>query len=83
MARTFPLPGEWGRVAAGEGFVAWSDELHLWFLPTGAPEPILLVEVSDTFANIQFQASGPWFYWHTDAIGDTPERGRLAHVVCP
>jgi hypothetical protein len=79
--RTFSLPNGWGDVAAGEGFLAWLDERHLWILPSGQAEPTKLVELPDDTMGVGMVASGPNIYWWTDSTeGRLTER--LARIVC-
>jgi hypothetical protein len=80
--RTVPLPGEWGDVTAGQGFVAFSDDRHLWVLGPGDDTPTTLVETTSTIANIHFAANGRWLYWHTDAIAGTPRHDSLLELGC-
>ena len=83
VTRVYPLSMEWDDVAAGTGFLAWSDQSHLWVLPTGAADPIVVVEASDPLANIRYFAAGLWLYWHTDAYGATGEKRALLRLACP
>ena len=87
--RTYQLPGQWGPVAAGTGFLAWSDEQNVWVRPTGQPEPTLLLttppdQVQESVTQVQVYAAGPYFFWRP-----VPMQGynwpdvRLAKVVCP
>lgn len=87
--RTYELPGQWGPVAAGTGFLAWSDEQTLWIRPAGQAEPTLLLttppdQVAESTTQVQIFAAGPYFLWRP-----VPMQGynwpdlRLAKVVCP
>ncbi len=87
--RTYQLPGQWGPVAAGTGFLAWSDEQNVWIRPAGQAEPTLLLTTpADQFAEsvtqVDIHAAGPYFLWRPVPMqgydwGDV----RLAKVVCP
>ncbi|HET7029932.1 MAG TPA: hypothetical protein VFI34_05440 [Candidatus Limnocylindrales bacterium] len=80
--RTIPLPGEWGDVTAGLGFVAFSDDGHLWLLSAGEEAPTALVETTSTLANIHFAAKGSWLYWHTDAVAGRAGHDSLLDLAC-
>jgi hypothetical protein len=82
QARTVALPGEWGDVTAGRGFVAFSDDLHLWLLGSSDGTPTTLVETTSTVANIHFVAKGTWLYWHTDAVAGTAAHDSLLQLGC-
>jgi hypothetical protein len=84
LTRTFALPGRWGPVAAGPGFLRWSDYSHLWIQPSGQPEPTQLLDAGKDA--VRFFVSGSYVYWHTDratAMQYDWTAGRLARVMCP
>jgi hypothetical protein len=81
VTRTFPLPNEWGGVAAGTGFLAWLDQQHLWILPSGETEPTMLVETPGDWVGVGMIANGSTIYWRTDSVGTTPVT-KLAHLAC-
>jgi hypothetical protein len=81
--RVFPLPVDWGPVGAGDGFLAWTDQLHLWVLLSGTAEPLQLAEIDDQIGNLRILAAGPYLFWHTDAEADHPEVNELARIGCP
>jgi hypothetical protein len=83
VVTTYPLEVDWGPVAAGTGFVAWMDELHLWVLIDDAVAPVRLATIADPIENLRMSVAGPWIHWHTDASGDNPGIERLGHVTCP
>lgn len=79
VVRRFPLEIDWAQAGAGNGFVAWSDDQHLWILTVGMEEPVLLEQVSGTMGNLRFRANGEYLFWHTDE-GPT---NVLMRVTCP
>ena len=81
--RVFPLLIDWGVVGAGDGFLAWTDQLHLWMLTSGQDKPVQLAEVADDMGNLRMRAAGPYLFWHTDAAVDRPEANTLVTVHCP
>lgn len=87
--RTYQLPGQWGPVAAGTGFLAWSDEQTVWIRPTGQPEPTVVLatpadQVQESVTQVDIHAAGPYFLWRPVPMQgfDWPDV-RLAKVVCP
>ncbi len=84
QTRTFALPGQWGPVAAGPGFLAWSDYRHLWIMPSGQAEPTVLLDAGK--GAVGFFASGSVLYWHNYQASARQydwSAGRLARVDCP
>jgi len=83
VTRSFALPIDWGLAAAGDNFLAWSDQQHLWILPADSAEPIQLAEVAGEMGNLHFRAGGTRLYWHMDGQGTTPATDVLMTVTCP
>jgi len=84
QTRVFGLHGQFSPVAAGPGFLAWSDHSHLWVQPSGQPEPTQVLDAGEDA--VWFTATGPVLYWHTDRASDKTydwSTGRLARVTCP
>jgi hypothetical protein len=81
--RTFQLPVDWGGAAAGDDFLAWSDQLHLWILLAGSDEPVQLAQVADEMGNLRYRATGTWLYWHADAQDGASAVDSLLSVSCP
>lgn len=84
QTRVFGLRGQFSPVAAGPGFLAWSDHSHLWVQPSGQTEPTLVLDAGQDA--VSFAAAGPVLYWHLDRASDSAydwSAGRLARVVCP
>ncbi|MBA2381996.1 MAG: hypothetical protein H0V73_07785 [Chloroflexi bacterium] len=79
---TFPLPNDWGPPAAGTGFLAWTDQRHLWVLPSGRAEPTMLLQIADDGSQIAVIANGSWIYWRTLGFGDPWASNRVATVTC-
>ncbi len=84
QTRTFGLPGRWGPVGAGPGFLAWSDYSHLWVQPSGQTEPTMLLDAGPDA--VRFFVNGSYVFWHTDRASARQydwTAGGLARVVCP
>jgi hypothetical protein len=81
--RSFPLPNDWGPVIAGTGFLGWTDARRLWLLPSGQPQPSMLLETADDSTQVQVIANGSNVVWR--AVGFTYDWAaiRMATVVCP
>jgi hypothetical protein len=77
--RTFTLPNDWSEVAAGTGYLAWSDAQHLWILPSGRVDPQELASV-DVDAGIGIFASSSMLFWWSGGLSVT---GSIVEVSCP
>lgn len=84
LTRTFALPNGWGPVVAGTGFIAWSDQRHLWILPSGQVEPTMLLAIPDDSAQVQVFANGAFVFWRSVGLGEYDwTTNRMASVICP
>ena len=80
--RTFALPNDWGDVAAGKGYLAWSDAQHLWILPASQVEPRELASVGPDLG-ITIQAGGATLYWGSGGPPVAPTTRSTVTVSCP
>jgi hypothetical protein len=80
--RSFALPNDWGDVAAGTGYLAWSDAQHLWVLPSGQVDPRELATV-DPDVGLATLASGSTLYWGTGGEPVAPATMSTVAVSCP
>ena len=81
--RTFALVNGWGAVAAGTGFLAWTDQQHLWILPSGQAQPMLLVATPDDSTQVQVIVNGPVVFWRSVGFDYDWTTNRMATVTCP
>ena len=80
--RTFTLPNDSGPVVAGTGFLAWTDQRHLWILPSGQAQPTTLLETKgDT--QVQVFAAGSFLFWRTVGFQYDWSANWIASVACP
>jgi hypothetical protein len=66
VIRTFGPYTNMGSVTAGDRVFTWQDEQHVWALPSGQTEPIVLA-TTDENSNAYATAHGPWLYVQTDS----------------
>ena len=83
LTRTYPLPNDWGPVAAGTGYLAWSDQRHLWLVPSGQAEPTLLLATADDGTQIQVLVGGAVVFWRAVGVDYDWTTNRMATVTCP
>ncbi len=84
VTRTFPLSMEWGSVVAGSGFLAWTDQQHLWVLPSRQAEPSLLLQTSaDSTQAPQVIVNGTQIFWRPVGFDYDWSTNRMATVACP
>ncbi len=83
--RTFKLTGEAGPVAAGSGFLTWTDYTHIWIQPSGQPEPTVLLDAGTGGDAVRLFVNGAFVFWHTDRVLGPYDwtAARLARVTCP
>jgi hypothetical protein len=80
---SFALTTDWGPVTAGTGFLAWTDERHLWVMPSGEDKPTLLLTADDSSLQVQLIANGEYLFWRPVGFDYTWSTNRVAHVACP
>jgi hypothetical protein len=83
LTRTFPLPDGWGPVVAGTGFLAWTDQRHLWILPSRQAQPTMLLTTEDDSTQVQVIANGTTVFWRTVGFDYSWTTNRMARVICP
>ncbi len=81
--RTFTLPNGSGPVVAGTGFLAWTDQRHLWILPSGQAQPTMLLATEDDSTQVQVFANGTTVFWRTVGFDYSWTTNRMASVICP
>jgi hypothetical protein len=83
QTRTFKLTDQWGPVAAGPGFLIWTDYSHIWIQPSGQIEPTMLLDARPDA--VRFFVNRSFVFWHTDRNTDQYDwtATRLAKVTCP
>ena len=64
VVRTFGPYSNMGSVAAGDRAFTWQDQQHVWALPSGQTEPILLADAGEE-GNAYATVHGPWLLVHT------------------